>query len=124
MSYELTIIPKRTYLHAIVTGLNSRANVERYLEEVRRECTARGCFRVLIEERLEGPRLGIMNVFQIAANGSSRAQGKFEAIAYVDVNAENDLMNFAETVAVNRSLPVKVFALTGEAETWLLRQGE
>jgi hypothetical protein len=28
------------------------------MEEVIRECTARRCFRVLIEERLEGPRLG------------------------------------------------------------------
>jgi hypothetical protein len=45
----------------------------RYLEEIRRECTVQGCFRVLIEERLEGPRLGIMDVFQIAADGSSRA---------------------------------------------------
>jgi hypothetical protein len=87
MSYKLSIIAKSTYLHAIVTGLNSRENVTRYLQEIRHECTVQGCFRVLIEERLEGPRLGTMDVFQIAADGSSRAHGTFEAIAYVDVNA-------------------------------------
>jgi hypothetical protein len=47
-------------------------------------------------------------------------RGCFEAIAYVDVNAEGDLMKFAETVAVNRSLPVRVFSTVGEAERWLL----
>lgn len=122
MSYQLTITPKGTYLHAVVTGRNSKENVMRYLADIRRECSARACCRVLIEERLDGPRLAIMDVFQIAAEGSSRAQGKLEAIAYVDVNAKGDLMQFAETVAVNRSLPVKVFASVDAAERWLLRQ--
>lgn len=121
MSYQLTITPRRTYLYAIVTGTNSKQNVENYLEDIRRECAARGCFRVLIEERLDGPRLGTAEVFEIASTGSHRALGTFEAIAYVDSNAEGDLMAFAETVAVNRSLPVKVFSSVQEAETWIQR---
>ena len=120
MSYKLTITQKPTYMHAIVTGLNTRENVERYLEEIRRESTARGCFRLLIEERLEGPRLGIMDVFQIAEEASRRARGYFKAIAYVDRNAQDDLMNFAETVAANRSLPIAVFSSVSDAEDWLL----
>jgi hypothetical protein len=56
MTYKLTIDQKPTHLHAIVTGCNGRENVARYLEEIRHECIARRCFRVLIEERLEGPR--------------------------------------------------------------------
>jgi hypothetical protein len=120
MSYKLTITQKPTYLHAIVSGLNNEENVMRYLGEIQRECTARGCPRVLIEERLEGPRLNTMGVFQIASEGTSRVQGFFEAIAYVDVNAEGDLMEFAETVAVNRGLPVAVFSSVSEAEKWLL----
>ena len=120
MSYKLTITQKPTYLHAVVTGVNSRENVAAYLEELRRECVERGCSRLLIEERLEGPRLGTMDVFQIAAEGSSSAQGMFEAIAYVDVNAAGSLMKFAETVAANRFLPVRVFASVSDAERWLL----
>jgi hypothetical protein len=119
MSYKLTITQKPTYLHAIVTGMNSKENVAGYLEDIQRECTVRNCFRLLIEERLEGPRLRTMGVFQIASEASSRVQLQFEAIAYVDVNAEGDLMNFAETVAVNRGLPVKVFSCVSEAEKWL-----
>jgi hypothetical protein len=78
---------------------------------------------VLIEERLEGPRLGTLDVYEIAAGGSGRAAGNFEAIAYVDVNAAGDLMKFAETVAVNRSVPVKVFSSVSDAEKWLLGEG-
>jgi hypothetical protein len=123
MSYKLTITPKSTHLHAVVTGPNSAENVRRYLQELHRECAARGCFRVLIEERLEGPRLGTLEVFQIAAEGSQRAQGAFEAIAYVDVNADGHLMKFAETVAVNRSLPVRVFSSIDDAEQWVVNAG-
>ena len=120
MPYKLTIIQKPTYLHAIVTGLNSRETVERYLQEILRECTVRGFFRLLIEERLEGPRLSTLDVFQIAAEGTTRAGGNFEAIAYVDINAQDGLMKFAETVAANRFLPVKVFSSVSDAEKWLL----
>ena len=70
MIYELTIDQKPTYLHAIVTGRNSRENVARYLEEILHECIARRYFRVLIEERLEGPRLGTLDVFEIVSEGS------------------------------------------------------
>jgi hypothetical protein len=121
MAYKLTLDQKPNYLHAVITGRNSKENVARYLEEILRECTARGCSKVLIEERLEGPRLGTLDVFDIAAVGSSRALGKLRAIAYVDVNAKGGLMKFAETVAVNRGLPITVFATVSAAKNWLLR---
>ena len=119
MSYTLTIHEKPTYLHAIVTGLNSRETVQRYLQELRTECKARGCFRLLLEEHLEGPRLGLMDVFTIASEGRTRVSGVFKAFAYVDANAQGDLMQFAETVAVNRRVPVAVFSNVQDAEKWL-----
>lgn len=122
MPYILTIIEKPTYLHAIVTGSNSKENVEAYLDELLRECVARERPRLLIEERLEGPRIGVADVYQIASEKSSPALGHFLAIAYVDVNASGNLMKFAETVAVNRGLPIKVFPTVTEAESWLQKQ--
>ncbi|HTP41185.1 MAG TPA: hypothetical protein VML36_02080 [Nitrospiria bacterium] len=119
MSYTLTITPKPGYLHAVITGLNTLENVKSYLADIQRACAARHCYRILIEERLEGPRLGIMDVFRIASEGSHSAHEPFKAIAYIDVNAEGDLMKFAETVAVNRALPVRVFSSIIEAERWL-----
>jgi hypothetical protein len=119
MAYKLTIDQKPTYLHAIVTGWNSKETVVRYLEELMRECTARNCFRVLIEEHLEGPRLGTMEVFDVAIDGSKRYGRILKAMAIVDVNSEGNLMRFAETVAINRGLPVAVFSTVADAERWL-----
>ena len=121
MTYKLTIERKPSYLHAVVSGLNAKENVARYLEDIIWECVDRKCFRVLIEERLEGPRLGTTDVFELASEGARKTFGTIKSIAYVDVNAEGDLMSFAETVAVNRSMPVKVFQTVAEAEKWLLR---
>ena len=123
MSYVLTVHQKPTYLHAIVTGPNTRENVERYMQDIRSECRLRACPRVLIEERLDGPRLTVLDVFEIAQKGSEEGLGQLTAIAYVDVNAEGDLMRFAETVAVNRGLPVAVFVTVADAEKWLLEKG-
>jgi hypothetical protein len=120
MNYKLVITKKPAYLHVTVEGQNSRENVSGYLHEVLRHCIQHKCTRVLIEERLAGPRLETLDVFQIAAEASAETIGKIEAIAYVDINARGDMMHFAETVAVNRALPVKVFPTVAAAEKWLL----
>jgi hypothetical protein len=122
VSYQLSIEPRPAYLHVIVTGQNTGQNVARYMEEVVRECAARNCPRVLIEERLEGPRLGTVEVFGMVSKGSVRFQRALQAMAYVDVNAQGDVMRFAEDVAVNRGFPVKVFRTVAAAEEWLLHE--
>jgi hypothetical protein len=119
MSFKVLFVERPAFLHAVVTGTNTKANVTGYLEEILRECLARRAVRVLIEERLEGPRLGVVEVFDIAADGSGRIAGIFEAIAYVDVYAAGGTMKFAETVAVNRGAPVRNFGSVTEAERWL-----
>ncbi|HYL01943.1 MAG TPA: hypothetical protein VEU54_00855 [Steroidobacteraceae bacterium] len=118
-SYALAVEEKPGYLHFVVTGANTRENVMRYMDEVMRECRARGCRRILIEERLEGARLGTMDVFEMVSAGSTRFRGVLQALAYVDVNAAGGLMDFAEDVAVNRGFPVRAFATTAAAEEWL-----
>ncbi len=119
MTYKMTIEQKPAYLHAVVTGENSADTVMRYVEELMRACAAHGCPRVLIEERLEGPRLGMIEVFGMVTRGSARFQRKLEAMAFVDVNAQGDVMRFAEDVAVNRGFPVKVFPTVAAAAQWL-----
>jgi hypothetical protein len=121
VTYELKIEQKPEYLHCVVTGRNSQETVTRYMQQVMQECAARRCFRVLIEERLEGPRLGTMEVFTMVSAGSKRYQGMLEALAFVDLNAEGGVMRFAEDVAVNRGIPVRVFRTVDGAEKWLLQ---
>jgi hypothetical protein len=122
MPYQLNIKQEPAFLHAIVTGTNDADSVARYLDELRRECIARQCYRLLIEERLEGPRLSTFPVYKVVSEGSERARGLMHAIAFVDVNATaGHLMEFAETVAVNRGLPLVVFPTVAQAREWLLR---
>ena len=102
MSFQLSVIEKPGYLQA-----------------VQRECEMRNCFSVLIEENLSGRRLETWDVYRVVAEGSGRSAGRFEAIAFVDVHAQGELMVFAETVAVNRGLPLNEFSTVAEAEAWL-----
>ena len=92
------------------------------LKKSHRECTARKCFRILIEENLDGPRLDVIKVLKLISEESSKSMGLFRAIAYVDVNAVGDSMKFIENAAVNRGLPVKVFSTVVDAEKWLLNK--
>jgi len=119
MGYTVTITQKPTYLHAVITGENNAENVRNYLKQIQQECTTRKCLRALVEERLEGPRLGIVDVYRIVSEQTVRALGQIEVIAYVDVNAEGELMKFAEDVAVNRFLRVAVFSSVPDAELWM-----
>ena len=119
MDFTLDVEQKQGYLHVTVTGANSTETVAAYLEQVVRECVSRQCHKVLIEERLEGPRLGLSEIADVAAEGSKHAVGTIHALAYVDVNAKDDSMQFAELVARNRSAPVRVFGTVAEAEIWI-----
>ena len=54
--------------------------------------------------------------------GSKSVWPVVQRIAYVDVNRDHDLKNmkFAETVGMNRSMNIRVFAEVRDAENWLL----
>src|SRR5262245_9375146 len=119
MSYKISFTRLPEYVHAVVSGENTRENVVRYLADIQHECIASNCSRVLIEERLNGPRLGILDVFRIASRKGLPSADKLPTIAYVDVNAEGSTMGFAEDVAVNRNINVRVFPSVTEAEEWL-----
>jgi hypothetical protein len=73
----------------------------------------------LLEERLDGPRIGISDVFPVASEGSKKTNGIIRAMAYVDVNASDDTMKFSEMVATNRSMPLRMFSSFDDAERWL-----
>jgi hypothetical protein len=118
---QLSVVPMPNYLHFVVTGENSADNVRSYIGDIVRECAARGCWRLLIEERLHGERLGTHDVFAIAERASTALDPRLQAVAYVDVHAAGDLMGFAEDIAANRGFPLRVFGSVDEARAWLSR---
>ena len=116
---HMEVVETPAYLHFVVRGSNSLANVLEYFERIQLECARRKIFRVLIEEHLDGPRLGMLDVFTIAQKGAELGSGPGRALAYIDVNAEGTLMRFAEDVARNRGLMIRVFTSVDEARLWL-----
>lgn len=122
--FKLDIQHKKHYMHITVTGTNSPETVMAFLDSVLEACKTRNCRNILVEERLDGPRLSFSQIAQIAAEASERAVGSIGSMAYVDVNAEDDSMEFAELVARNRAIPIRVFSSVPEAEAWIEAESE
>jgi len=122
MSYEVTVLERPGYLHIRVSGENTPANVRAYLTEVRIACTERGCSSVLVEENLSGAGLNLGEIYNLVKEGSARTAPGIR-IAYVDVNPEHSSSNmrFAEDVAINFGVDVRVFATLPEAAKWISR---
>jgi len=119
LTYELTIVQKPGYLHGTVTGQNSLENVVDYLRQGLQECRDHGCTYALIEAHLQGPRLPLWDIFEIAAEHSKHDMGMFKALAYVDAKAPAALLTFIQHVTGNRGLPLRVFNSVAAAEQWL-----
>ncbi len=119
MAYELSIESKGSYLHATVTGQNGRETILGYFEEIRAVCRSRDCYRVLVEERLEGPRFSLPELFQLAAEVTALSGATFEVLAYVDTNAESDSVQQVAGQVAQPGSAIGVFVTVAEAEWWL-----
>ena len=119
--YSCTVESRQGYLHLSIRGENTVANVRRILGDMVAACAQHGSSRVLLKEHLSGPSLSTVEAFEIVSEGSTTARSLVQQIAYVDTNPEHDssLLQFIETVAVNRGVRVRLFATVREAEAWL-----
>lgn len=120
MPYEITTIPFDNYLHVKVVGQNNPTTVSSYLLDVARLCRKHNYSAVLIEESLSGPSLSMAEIFNIIRSRSSDAWF-LSHIAYVDTNTDHDFsqMKFAEMVALNEGVQVKMFQNLNAAHQWL-----
>ena len=118
MSYTIEFQSRPSYLFARVTGANTPDTVRAYMHDLVQKCEETACFRVLVHECLDGPRLSAGEVFELMASGSRRGLGKFSAIAFVDEEM-GDIGRFAENVGVNRGMPLRVFDNVDEAAEWI-----
>jgi hypothetical protein len=123
MSYKLSFEDRGDYLYIEVTGENSRETVLNYMQDVLTIAEKHDCFRVLINERLTGPRLEAMEVYNLASEGAMRLLGRFEAIAYVD-EAMGEMGDFVESVSVNRGMPLAFFSNVEDALEWIQSRTE
>jgi hypothetical protein len=121
MALEVRCDQKEGYLHFTVRGENTPANIIAYLQEIREKCIELNCFSVLVEEYLAGPGLSIMAVYKLVTEGSKRHGNIVKRFAYIDANHSHikENMEFAETVAVNLGMNVRLFETVADAEAWL-----
>lgn len=122
-SYTLTVEPKGSYLHAVARGPNTRDTVLGYFRELRDACRTRDCYRVLIEERLDGPRFPPDALQALMAEVVAWAGATFEVVAYVDVHAEDDTIRRLAGQVVEPGMTIGIFATVAEAERWIRAWG-
>ncbi|HEX7918747.1 MAG TPA: hypothetical protein VF454_05045, partial [Gemmatimonadales bacterium] len=109
MPYTLSIESKGSYLHAVVRGTNDRATILAYFTELREACAKRDCYRMLVEERLEGPRFPPEVLLPLMAEVVAMAGPTFETLAYVDVMAVTDSVLRLASQVVQPGAKVGVF---------------
>ena len=119
ISYDLAVESRRGFLHARVIGERTPENVLRFLKEAYEECVRAGQARLLLEMCLTGPSLASGDIFRVISARSADG-AKLSRIAYVEANMADAMRaKFAETVAVNRAVNVRLFQDLAAAEQWI-----
>lgn len=121
MAYSIHITNHESYLHAVITGENSRESVDGYLTDIERALEHHHTTSVLVEEHLTGPGLDTFDVFDIIRIHAKSARTHHLRIAYVDVNKARHHTSVAFAVNLANILGVfmNVFSTVEEAKHWL-----
>jgi hypothetical protein len=117
--YHLVLVEHPAYLQATVTGAHSAENALRFLTESFAASAKTGHTALLLEFNLSGSSLDSTSIFDVVSKRTGPAL-KMRKIAYYD-NSERDLakVKFAETVARNRGVNVRLFQDLDAAKDWL-----
>jgi len=118
-SYQFTAHEHPGYVHAKVTGDRTPENARRFFQETYMACVKAGKENVLLEVRFSGPSLDVPSIFEVISKGTPDGM-RMRKVAYVDATTEDpSKARFAETVAKNRGVNVRLFSGVDEAARWL-----
>jgi SpoIIAA-like len=119
MAYDFSVEQKPAYLHAKVSGDLTRLNALQFLVDAYQACIDRNVNSLLLEVAFTGG-LHLGEVYSVISE-RSQAGRNLERIAYVNANPDlpRDTAEFAELVAQNRGVNVRLFRTLSEAEQWL-----
>ena len=123
-AYTLQIEQKKGYLHARVTGENTAEVTQAYVLELIAACRRAKCPALLVEENLEGTRLGAGELYSIVEELHAEFRAAIQLAAFVDVNPlrSDANMRFVEDASVNRGAVVAGFPTVAKAEAWLRKR--
>ena len=119
IEYQVTIERRATYLHARVVGQRTPENVMAFLQQVHAACVRSKRSDVLLEIQMSGASLDPFSIFRVI---SARAEdgAKLGKIAYVESSMSNKKKaKFAENLAMNRRVNVRLFDDVASAARWL-----
>jgi hypothetical protein len=123
-AYTLQIEHKKGYLHARVVGENTPEVTRAYVLELMAACRKAKCPALLVEENLEGPRMGAGELYSIVEELHAEFRAAIQVAAFVDVNPRRSdaNMRFVEDASVNRGADVAGFPTVAKAEAWLQKR--
>lgn len=117
--YQLTLEERPGYLRAKVVGERTRENALRFLEEAYSACVMSGHSALLLEMRLSGPSLDTASILEVISQRAPDGM-RLRKIAYVQpLVADPAMPYFAEQVAINRGVNVRLFQNVDAAAAWL-----
>jgi hypothetical protein len=122
--YHISIERKKEFFFCRITGENSVDNVINYLRDIHDAMEKQRGKKVLIEENLSEPSLNLINMYQIIHTAKRTVLALPYRIAYVDINHQHNhtSLRFAETVALNRWIKMKLFTNINDAEERLHKE--
>jgi hypothetical protein len=105
-------------VHAKVAGERTPENVLKFFREAHAACDAHGRHSVLLEMGFSGPSMSAESIYRVVSQRSGEAM-KLRKIAYVETGDYVANARFAETVAFNRGVNVRLFPDIASAARWL-----
>ena len=122
--YSLRFEMKKGYLHFRIGGENTPETTRSYVVDVIDICRKQKCRAILLEENLEGPRMGVGELMSIVQDLHAEFRAAIHFAAFVDVSPgrSDENMRFVEDASVNRGAGVAAFQTVAEAEAWLRTQ--
>ena len=116
--FQIRFDIRSDHLRAFVTGPRDSMEVSRsFWNEIAEECLSRGLLKVLVEEDFPNA-ISEVELYELITQAEDALRQL--RIAFVDRRADHAESNrFAETVARNRGLVVKIFEDTEAAAHWL-----
>ena len=119
LSYQLSVEVLQGYVHAKAAGERTPENALRFLKDAYAACVKSGRTSLLVEMHFSGPSMSPTSIFDVISDRVADGL-KLQKIAYVDASPDLGGAFFAETVAMNRGVNVRLFRSLAEATAWLL----
>jgi hypothetical protein len=120
MSYNLIVEDGPGYVHVKASGERTAENARRCLVEAYAACVRKNLACLLVEMRWSGPALDNVQLYRVISERSADG-AKLRKIAYVEAAPSDDphAPRFAETLATNRGVNVRLFRDVATAKHWL-----